>query len=110
MPSTPWLRMIPPVPRIPSFAAAAICALAVVSSESPASAHDLEHTQVTIAFARDGSFTVDVSNDPQWLALRLASIGGPFADRIVLWVDGHEVRPASTEVMTSDGVSTHRMR
>jgi hypothetical protein len=62
-----------------------------------ASAHDLEKTQVSIAFARDGSFVADVANDPAWLKLRLESIPGPFADRVVFWVDGHEIRPASVE-------------
>jgi hypothetical protein len=61
------------------------------------SAHDLERTQVSITFARDGSFVADVANDPAWLKLRLESIPGPFADRIVLWVDGHEIRPDSVE-------------
>jgi hypothetical protein len=61
------------------------------------SAHDLERTQVSITFARDGSFVAEVANDPAWLKLRLESIPGPFADRIVLWVDGHEIRPDSVE-------------
>lgn len=61
------------------------------------SAHDLEKTQVSIAFARDGSFVADVANDPAWLQLRMASIPGPFADRVVLWVDGREIRPESVE-------------
>ena len=39
-------------------------------------AHDLERTQVALTFARDGSFTLDVSNDPRWLKLRLESIRG----------------------------------
>jgi hypothetical protein len=60
-------------------------------------AHDLERTQVVIRFARDGSFVVDVSNDPVWLHDRMQSIPGPFADRIVLWVDGREIRPATVE-------------
>ena len=60
-------------------------------------AHDLERTQVVIRFARDGSFVVDVSNDPVWLHDRMQSIPGPFADRIVLWVDGREIRPAAVE-------------
>ena len=63
----------------------------------PAAAHDLEKTQVSITFARDGSFVADVANDPSWLKLRLESIPGPFADRVVLWVDGREVRPESVE-------------
>ena len=52
---------------------------------------------MSITFARDGSFVADVANDPAWLKLRLESIPGPFADRIVLWVDGHEIRPDSVE-------------
>ena len=94
----------------------------------PASAHDLERTRVTLAFARDGSFVLDVANDPDWLLLRLepfvrqettgletradvvrafrpapdrdarlAAFGRVFIDRVVLFVDGHEVRPASAE-------------
>ncbi len=62
-----------------------------------AGAHDLEKTQVRLTFARDGSFVLDVSNDPAWLKLRLESIPGGFADRVVLWVDGREVRPSSIE-------------
>ncbi len=63
------------------------------------SAHDLERTQVSIVFSRDGSFVADVANDPSWLTLRLASFPGPFADRVVLWVDGREIRPESVEVL-----------
>jgi hypothetical protein len=64
-----------------------------------AQAHDLERTQVLLTFARDGSFVLDVANDPVWLKLRLESFLGSFADRIVLWVDGHEVRPTSVEYL-----------
>jgi len=74
-------------------------------------AHDLERTQVSITFAGDGSFIVDVANDPNWLLLRLdrfaseparAGVGRDarlrelepaFIDRIVLFVDSHEIRP-----------------
>lgn len=76
----------------------------------PVCAHDVERTQVALSFARDGSFTLDVSNDPNWLKLRLASFPGDFADRIVLWVDGREVRPASVEFIPGDPIATHRMR
>lgn len=78
-----------------------------------ADAHDLEKTQVRLTFARDGSFVLDVSNDPAWLTLRLASIRGSFADRIVLWVDGREVRPTAVEFRpaAADGqLATYRMR
>jgi hypothetical protein len=64
-----------------------------------AQAHDLERTQVLLTFARDGSFVLDVANDPSWLKLRLESFPGSFADRVVLWVDGHEVRPTSVEYL-----------
>lgn len=68
-------------------------------SGAAVSAHDLERTQVTIVFARDGSFVADVANDPAWLKLRQASIPGPFADRVVLWVDGREIRPDAGELV-----------
>jgi hypothetical protein len=73
-------------------------------------AHDLEKTQVSIVFARDGSFIVDVKNDPAWLKLRLESIPGPFADRIVMWVDGREIRPESVEFSVDPDVAIHRLR
>lgn len=75
-----------------------------------ATAHDLERTQVSLSFARDGSFVLDVSNDPVWLKLRLASFSSSFADRIVLWVDGREVRPATVEYVPGDALGTYRMR
>ena len=84
---------------------------------APSNAHDLERTHVSIAFARDGSFVLDVANDPGWLTLRLESIPGPFADRVVLWVDGHEIRPSSVEFIPSsarpelvEGLATYRLR
>jgi hypothetical protein len=81
------------------------------------SAHDLERTQVSLTFARDGSFVLDVANDPSWLKLRLEEFPGSFADRVVLWVDGHEVRPTSVEYVAPTGardverpLGTHRLR
>ena len=74
-----------------------------------ASAHDLERTQVSIVFARDGSFVADVANDPGWLKLRLESVPGPFADRVVFWVDGREIRPDSVELLAGTP-AVHRMR
>ena len=84
-------------------------------------AHDLEKTQVSIVFARDGSFVADVANDPGWLKLRVESIPGPFPDRVVFWVDGHEIRPESVEFIPfdpprlaqgkpGDGLSINRLR
>src|SRR5262245_13225454 len=80
-------------------------------------AHDLERTRVSLTFAADGAYVLDVSNDPRWLALRLESIPGPFIDRVVLFVDGHEVRPTSVEYLappasepTESAVATYRMR
>jgi hypothetical protein len=67
-------------------------------------AHDLERTRVSLTFSRDGSFVLDVANDPNWLKLRTESFPGPFADRIVLFVDGHEVRPTSTEFIGATAV------
>jgi len=60
-------------------------------------AHDAERTQVTLTFSRDGAFVLDVANDPNWLAARMPPFHGNFIDRVVLFVDGHEVRPTSAE-------------
>jgi hypothetical protein len=89
-----------------------------VSATMPVRAHDLERTRVLLTFGRDGSFALDVSNDPAWLKLRLESIPGPFSDRVVLFVDGHEVRPASVEFLPAPAeaaasdvpLATYRMR
>jgi hypothetical protein len=87
-------------------------------------AHDLERTRISLVFAADGSYTLDIANDPEWLLLRLepflgdypdiparadttrlapaardarlAALAPVMADRIVLFVDGREVR--ATEV------------
>ena len=85
---------------------------------TPASGHESERTKVTLILASDGSFVLDVANDPMWLLLRLETFAGGavpanispaqrdarleeltavFADRIVLFVDQHEVRALSVE-------------
>jgi hypothetical protein len=89
-------------------------------------AHDPERTQVLLTFARDGSFVLDVSNDPNWLRTRMERFerGGPertaphrsgqiFIDRVVLWVDGREIQPSSAELIlarSEDGLATYRLR
>ncbi len=40
----------------------------------------------------------------------MQSIPGPFADRIVLWVDGREVRPEAVELIHGNEADTHRLR
>jgi len=75
-----------------------------------ADAHDLERTQVLLTFARDGSFVLDVANDPSWLKLRMERFHGNFIDRIVLFVDGHEIRPSSVDYIDGPVVGTHRLR
>ena len=93
----------------------------LLATPGRAHGHDLERTQVTISFEADGSFVVDVANDPNWLLLRLEPFAGPaaprtltaaerdarlrqlapvFMDRFVLFVDGREVRPQSAEYLT----------
>lgn len=75
------------------------------------SAHDFERTQVALTLSRDGSFVLDVTNDSAWLTHRLIPFGGPFADRVVLFVDGREIRPESTALIAGPApVSTYRMR
>ena len=84
-------------------------------------AHEAERTRVTLTLAADGSFVLDVANDPMWLLLRLETFAGGtapanmsaadrdrrlaqltpvFADRVVLFVDAHEVRATSVEYVS----------
>jgi len=115
--------MITPVLRVLRVALVVIVGMVATA---PASAHDLERTKVTLTFARDGSFVLDVANDPDWLLqrlepfpvalsppvsdrdARLAALGRVFIDRVVLFVDGHEVRPASAEYLAP--LATYRLR
>jgi hypothetical protein len=91
---------------------AALCAAAVLASIE-ASAHDLEYTRVTATFHVDGSIQIDVSNNPDWLLLRLAPFAGVtmtgpltpsqrdaqlssladvFSERVVVFIDEAQVR------------------
>ena len=87
-----------------------VALIVAVFAASRASAHDLERTQVLLTFARDGSFVLDVANDPSWLKLRMERFHGNFIDRIVLFVDGHEIRPSSVEYIDGPAFGTHRLR
>jgi hypothetical protein len=96
----------------------ALTVVFVIARAMALTAHDLEKTRVTLTFARDGTFVLDVANDPDWLKLRLERFSGPFADRVVLWVDGREIRPTSEEYVAPPPVppgevpnlGVHRMR
>ena len=90
--------------------AAALAVVIVLAATGTAAAHDLERTQVVLTFARDGSFVLDVSNDPNWLKLRMEPFKNNFIDRVVLFVDGHEVRPSSAEFIPGETVATYRLR
>jgi hypothetical protein len=89
-----------------------IVAFVTLAAASIAS-HEAERTKVTLQLSADGSFVLDISNDPMWLLLRLETFAGGsvppnitpeqrdarlaqlaavFADRIVLFVDQHEIR------------------
>jgi hypothetical protein len=80
-------------------------------------AHDFERTTVHLTIAADGHFELRLAHDPQWLLLRMDSFAGepgravdsdeardarlralaPQAiDRVVLFVDGREIRPVSS--------------
>ena len=99
------MRIIAPVGSRRFAAFAAFASLSVA-----AGAHDFERTQVTLTFARDGAFVLEIANDAVWLAHRLRPFGGPFSDRVVLFVDGREVRPTSDEYTPGDPIVVHRLR
>jgi hypothetical protein len=92
--------------------------LVACAAASSVSAHEPERTKVTLTLAADGRFDLEVANNPMWLLLRLETFAGGsvpanlspaardarlaqltsvFADRIVLFVDAHEVRASSVE-------------
>jgi hypothetical protein len=103
-----------------------LACFASVSFVGAAGAHDFERTAVVLTFARDGSFVLDVTNDAAWLEHRLV----PFVDRdppnlradagvalrvigdrVVLFVDGHEIRPESAERIAAEPpLTTWRLR
>jgi hypothetical protein len=93
-------------------------------ASSAVHAHDLERTRVSLTFASDGAFVLDVSNDANWLRLRLEDFAADypalppppdraltaaerdarlrafapaFSDRVVLWANHREARPESAE-------------
>ncbi len=91
----------------------ATCVIAWLLLSASIGAHDAERTTVALTFERDGSFVLDVSNDPNWLKLRMERFGDDFVDRVVLWVDGREVRPLSAEYVgprREDALATWRLR
>lgn len=100
--------------------------IALLLLATPAAGHESERTKVTLQLAADGSFTLDVANDPMWLLLRLETFAGGsvpphvtaaqrdarlaqltpvFADRIVLFVDAHEVRADTIEYLPPESLS-----
>jgi hypothetical protein len=125
---------------VPVLARLSAAALFILGIQAAAAAHDLERTLVSIRFAADGRVEVDVANDPTWLLLRLERFAGGqvparmtaaardarlrelipvFVDRIVLFVDGREIRPEVAEYLppreaTNDDalppLATYRLR
>ena len=93
----------------------------LIGARSPIECHEAERTRVTLTLSPDGSFVLDIANDPMWLLLRLETFAGGtapanmsaadrdrrlaeltsvFADRVVLFVDAHEVRAGSVEYIS----------
>ncbi len=94
--------------------------MAILAAAQALLAHEAERTRVVLTFTGDARFTLEVANDPLWMLMRLetfaggvvpanptpeqrdtrlAQLGSVFADRIVLFVDGHEVRAESVEYL-----------
>ena len=93
---------------------------AITAAVAHPAAHEAERTRVSLSLHADGQFVLEVANDPLWMLMRLetfaggtvpaapstehrdarlAQLGSVFADRIVLFVDGHEVRASSVEYL-----------
>jgi len=107
-----------------------LISVCLITLAVPSLAHDAERTEVILSFERDGSFILDVANDLNWLrarlpafspdsarsppvALTMQSLGSVFVDRVVLWVDGHEIRPTSAEYInphSESALAIYRLR
>ena len=108
---------------------AALIVLALHAGVSTASGHDLERTVVVLTCAPDGSFVLEIRNDPTWLLMRLESFAGgtvppgltpdardarlrelstTFVDRIVLFAAGHEIRPTAVEYIPPPAAPSDR--
>ena len=103
-----------------------LISVCLITLAVPSLAHDAKRTEVILSFERDGSFILDVANDLNWLRARLPafspdsaasppveltmqSLGSVFIDRVVLWVDGHEIRPTSAEYINPHSESALRI-
>jgi len=94
----------------------ALAVVAILAGTQAPLAHEAERTRVTLTLQADGRFVLEVANDPLWMLLRLETFAGGtvppnptaaqrdgrlaqltsvFADRIVLFVDGREIRADS---------------
>jgi hypothetical protein len=94
--------------------------LAALMIPEGAASHEAERTRVVLALQHNGQFVLEVANDPNWLLLRLETFAGGhvrtnitpaqrdarlaqlaavFADRVVLFVDSHEVRATAVEYL-----------
>lgn len=94
----------------------ALALMAILATSPAPFAHEAERTRVVLTFTGDEGFVLEVANDPLWMLMRLETFAGGtvppnptaaerdtrlaqlaavFADRIVLFVDGREVRAES---------------
>src|SRR5687767_13266805 len=113
----------------------ALSLLLAASAREPI-AHEAERTRVTLTLQSNGEFVLEIANDPNWLLLRLETFAGGsgppnitpgqrdarlaqltdvFADRIVLFVDAHEVRAGEVEYLSpprepDNALATFRLR
>jgi len=102
--------------RIRGWWGLALVAALWLAQAAATRAHDLERTTVHLTVQADGAFTLRLAHDPSWLLLRMESFAGgestntsdvaardarlialapQVIDRVVLFIDGHEVRPVS---------------
>ncbi len=114
--------------------AALALTMTLAATQAPL-AHEAERTRIVLTFTGDERFVLEVANDPLWMLMRLetfaggtvpanpsaeqrdarlAQLGPVFADRIVLFVDGREVRADSATYVPppatpADSLATFRL-
>ena len=101
-----------------------VASVLAVLGDHPVTAHELELTEVHITFLQDGTFRLEVLNDPDWLLLRVEPFSGlplsgrlepaqrdrrlvdmetTFADWVYLYFDGQRANVVPTYIAPTRG-------
>ena len=120
-------RQLPPISSRRRLAALAAAAVVWAAAGGAVGAHEFELTEVHVAFESDGTFRVEVMNDPGWLLMRVEPFSGlglsgrldppdrderlaemepTFAEWVHLYFDGERAPASATYLPPAEGGPT----